>query len=196
MKEVGDLSSENWKTVYFQKLDSKNTEETLKLAKERAQKLGIRNIVVASTTGDTGVKASEIFKGYNLVVVTHVTGFREPNAQEFVFENRRTIEKNNGNILTAAHAFGTLGRAVRKRFGVIQIDEIIANVLRIFCQGVKVACEVTCMAVDAGFIRTDEEAIGIGGSGSGADTAIVLKPSNTQTFFNTKIEEIICKPRF
>ncbi len=35
------------KTVYFEKPGPKNTEETLKLAKERAEELGIRNIVVA-----------------------------------------------------------------------------------------------------------------------------------------------------
>ena len=64
-----------WKTVYFEKPGPENTDETLRLAKERAESLGVKNIVVASTTGATGVKASEIFgEGYNLVVVTHVTG--------------------------------------------------------------------------------------------------------------------------
>ena len=68
------------------------------------------------------------------------------------------------------------------------------HVLRLFGEGVKVACEITCMGADAGLIRTDEEAIGIGGSGGGADTAIVLKPSNTHAFFDLRIKEIICKP--
>jgi len=54
---------------------------------------------------------------------------------------------------------------------------------------------VACMAVDAGLIRAGEEAIAIGGSGGGADPAIVLKPSNTHTFFDTRVLEIICKPR-
>jgi len=70
--------------VYFDKPSRENTDETLKLAKERAEKLGIKNIVVASSSGTTGVKAVEVFKGYNLVVVTHVTGFREPNVQWFL----------------------------------------------------------------------------------------------------------------
>ncbi|RLI36102.1 hypothetical protein DRO66_06255, partial [Candidatus Bathyarchaeota archaeon] len=77
----------------------------------------------------------------------------------------------------------------------IQVDEIIAHVLRLFGAGTKVACEIACMATDAGLLRTDEEVIGIGGTGGGADTAIVLKPSNTHTFFDTRIKEIICKPR-
>jgi hypothetical protein len=67
------------KTVYFEKAGPENTEETLKLAKMRAEELGIRNVVVASTTGETGVKASKVFKGYNLVVVSHVTGFKKPD---------------------------------------------------------------------------------------------------------------------
>jgi hypothetical protein len=183
------------KTVYFEELGRENTDETLRLAKERADVLGIRNIVVASYTGYTGVKASEVFKGYNLVVAAGVVGFREPNVHRMTPENRAIIEGNGGKIFFSTHAFGTLGRAVNRRFGAIQVDEIIAHVLRLFGQGVKVGCEVACMAADAGLIRTDEEAVVIGGSGGGADTAIVLKPSNTHTFFDTRILEIICKPR-
>jgi len=183
------------KVTYFEKPGLQNTDLTLKLAKERAEQLDIKNIVVASYTGVTGVKASEVFEGYNLIVVAGVVGFTEPNVHGLLPENRSLIERNGGKVIHAAHAFGTLGRAVNRRFGAIQVDEIIAHVLRLFGQGIKVACEVTCMAADAGLIRTDEEAIGIGGSGGGADAAMVLKPSNTHTFFDIKIKEIICKPR-
>ena len=182
-------------TVYFEKASRRNTDETFKLAKERAEKLGIESIVVASSTGATGVKASEVFKGFNLVMVTQVTGFEEPNLQGLLPENRAILEKRGVKIVTAAHAFGTLGRAVNRRFNTIQIDEIIANVLRLFGDGVKVACEITCMAADAGFIKVDSAVIGIGGTGGGADTAIVIKPSNTHKFFEMRIREIICKPR-
>ena len=183
------------KTTYFEQPGSKNTDLTLKLAKERAEQLGINNIVVASYSGVTGVKASEVFKGYNLIIVAGVIGFKEPNSSRLLPENRSIIERNGGKILHAAHSFGTLGRAVNNKFGTIQVDEIIAHVLRLFGQGVKVACEITCMATDAGLIRTDEEAIGIGGSGGGSDAAIVVKPTNTHTFFDIRIKEIICKPR-
>jgi hypothetical protein len=97
--------------------------------------------------------------------------------------------------LTSTHIFGSLGRAIHRKFGTIQIDEIIANTLRIFGQGIKVACEVACMAADAGLIRTDEETVAMGGTGGGVDTAIILKPSNTHSFFDIQIKEIICKPR-
>ncbi|UCH01563.1 MAG: hypothetical protein JSV20_06810 [Candidatus Bathyarchaeota archaeon] len=82
------------KTTYFKQPGSQNTDLTLKLSKERAEQRGIKNIVIASYTGTTGVKASEIFKGYNLIVVSGVVGFREPNTHRLLPENRNIIEKN------------------------------------------------------------------------------------------------------
>jgi hypothetical protein len=183
------------KTVYFEEPGRENTDGTLRLAKERADQLGIRDVVLASYTGYTALKALEVFEGYNLVVVAGVVGFREPNQDRFPPEVREAVEAAGGKIVRAAHAFGTLGRAVNRRFGAIQVDEIIAHVLRLFSQGVKVGCECACMAVDAGLIRAGEEAVAIGGSGSGADTAVVLRPSNTHTFFDTRVLEIVCRPR-
>jgi uncharacterized protein len=183
------------KTTYFEQQGIKNTDATLRLAKERAEQLGIRNVVIASYSGLTGVKASELFKGFNLIVVAGVVGFKEPNTDLLLPENRNIIERNGGKVLHAAHSFGTMGRAINNKFNTIQIDEIIAHVLRLFGQGVKVSCEITCMAADAGLIRVNEDAIGIAGSAKGADAAIVLTAANTHTFFNTKIREIICKPR-
>jgi hypothetical protein len=193
--ELFDVANIACKTVYFETPGPKNTEETLKLAKKRAEQLGIRNIIISSTTGETGAKASEVFKGYNLIVVSHVTGFRKPNFQEFLPKNRNIIENNGAKILTTAHAFGTLGRAVNKKFGTIQVDGIVSTVLRLFGQGVKVACEISCMAADAGLIRIGEETIAIGGTKSGVDTVVVLSPTNTHAFFDLRIKEIVCKPR-
>ena len=180
------------KTVYFETPGKGNTDETLSLAKRRAEELGIKNIVVASYTG---ALASEVFKGYNLVVSAGMMGFREPNKHRMIEENRDKIEANGGKVSYQLHAFGGLGRAVKQRFGPIQVDEIIAHTLRLFSRGVKVALEISCMACDAGLIESGEECIAIGGSGSGADTAVVLLPSNTHRFFDTKVLELICKPR-
>jgi hypothetical protein len=183
------------KTVYFEGRGPEYTDETLLLARARAEALGVRDIVVASYTGETGAKACQIFEGHNVVVVAGVYGFREPNQVRMQPKYSATIEQFGGHILFTGHAFGMLGRSVHKRFGAIQVDEVIAHVLRLFSQGLKVGCEISCMAVDAGLVRSGEPVIAIGGSGRGADTAIVLKASNTHTFFDTRILEIICKPR-
>jgi hypothetical protein len=186
---------EGSKIVYFPGPGPGNTSETLALAEERARALGIKDVVVASYSGSTGARASEIFRGSNLIVVAGVFGFEEPNKIGMTQANRATIEANGGKVLFTGHAFGMLGRAVKSRFGAIQVDEIIANVLRLVGQGVKVGCEIICMAADAGLVRAGTEVIAIAGSAHGADSAIVVRASNTHTFFETRILEIICKPR-
>ena len=182
-------------SIYFLKPGSANTEKTLEIAKRRAEELGIKTIVVASTSGETGLKAVKIFANYKVVVVTHTTGFQAPDSQELTPQNRAKILKKGGLILTATHAFGGVGRAVRRKLNTYQVDEIIAHTLRAFGQGTKVACEIVLMAADAGLIRTDEEVISIGGTASGADTALVVKPAHTHNFFELKVKEVLCKPR-
>ena len=190
-------------TTYFEKPGKENTQHTFELAKKRAEELGIKTILVASTRGETGVRACEAFRGYDVVVVTHSTGFKEPNHQELTDENRAAIEAAGGKILTCQHTFGGVGRAVRKKLGTFELEEFIAYTLRLFGEGMKVVVEMALMAADAGLVRTDEAAsshvrsgvIAIAGTGKGADTAVVLKPANAQAFFDLKVLEVLCKPR-
>ena len=62
------------KITYFDKSGPVNTEATLRLARERADALGIRQVVVASTRGDTALKAMDVFQGLKVVVVGIATG--------------------------------------------------------------------------------------------------------------------------
>jgi hypothetical protein len=184
------------KIVYFENPGSENTEAVLRIARQRAEELGINSILVASTTGDTAVKAMEALNGLRVIVVSHVAGMRGPDTQEFTKENRKIVESKGGIMLTAAHAFSGVSRALRTKFNTVAIGDIIANTLRIFGQGTKVACEIALMAADAGLVHTDEDVICIAGTGRGADTAVVLKPVNSNNFFDLKVREIPCKPHF
>ena len=181
--------------TYFESPGPQNTEETLKLALKRAEELGIRDIVVASTTGYTGALASELFKGYNLVVVTHHTGFRAPGEQELKEEYRRKILENGGKILTTTHALSGVERSIRRKFNTIGPVEIMAFTLRMFCEGIKVCVEIAVMAADAGLVPVDREIIAIAGTGRGADAALVLKPAHSNNVFDIDIREIVCMPR-
>lgn len=182
-------------TVYFEQAGPENTERVLELVRRRASELGLRRVVVATTRGETAVRAAAVLAGLEIIAVTHVSGFREPNEQELTAEMRARLEQAGVRIVTAAHALGGAGRAVRKKFGTIQADEIIAHSLRLFGEGTKVAVEITLMAADAGLVRTDEEVIAIAGTGRGADTALVLRPANTHSLFDLRVLEILCKPR-
>jgi hypothetical protein len=180
---------------YFEKPGPQNTRRTLEIAAARAEDLGVHSIVVASSSGKTGALAVSLFPGRNLVVVTHSMGFLKPDFQELKPTLRRKIETLGGKVLTCQHAFGGVNRAVRKKLGTYELDEIIAYTLRTFGEGAKVAIEVSLMAADAGFISTLEPCISIGGSGSGADTALLLRPANAQTFFDLRVLEVLAKPR-
>lgn len=181
-------------TVYFQETGPDNTEHTLELAHARATDLGLDTIVVATTSGQTGLRAAERFHDLNVIVVSHSTGFKEPNTQELLPEHREAIEAAGAHILTAQHALGGVNRAVRMMLDTYQLDEIIAYTLRLFGQGIKVVAEMSLMVADAGLVRTDTPIMGIAGTGQGADTAAVILPTNAQTFFDLKILEIVCRP--
>ncbi|MDP3878742.1 MAG: pyruvate kinase alpha/beta domain-containing protein [Dehalococcoidales bacterium] len=184
------------KTVYFENSGSENTEEVLRIARRRAEEAGINTVLVASNSGDTAVKATEVFKGMKVVAVSRITGHQEANEQPFTEENRRKMESKGGVVLTATEAFGGVSRAMRNKFNMYLLGDIILNTLRIFGTGTQVACEISLMAADAGLVRTDEPVISIGGSHRGADTAIVLKPVNSTRFFDLRVMEVICKPHF
>jgi len=180
---------------YFVDPGPKNTEATLEAAFESARMLKIKKILVSSCTGKTAFKALDLFgKEFSLIIVTHVTGFKEPDHQELPEKERKLLLEKGAVVLTAQHAFGGVGRAFRNKTGTYQIDEIIAYTLRTFGQGTKVAVEITLMAADAGLIKTDEDVISIGGTASGVDTALLIKPAHTHNFFDLKVKEIICKP--
>ena len=182
------------KIIYYPEISEENTEKTLKAAKERADELDIKNIVVSSTRGGTALATLDVFKGYNVVVVTHVAGFKEPGKIEMSDDTVAEIKKKGGKVLTTVHAFGGVSSAIQKKFDTMESGLLIANVLRMFGQGMKVAFEIIYMAADAGLLRMDEDVISIAGTGKGADTAIVANPAHSGNMFDLYAKEIIAKP--
>lgn len=183
------------RSIYFEKPGKQNTARALEIARQRAEELGIRTVLVASTQGETGVQVAQQFQGYEVIVVTHAAGFRGPNTQELTEENHAAIEAAGATILTCQHALGGIGRAVRKKWGTYQVDEIVAQTLRIFGEGMKVVVEIALMAADAGLVRVGEPCIAIAGTGRGADTVVLLVPANVQQFFDLRVMEVLAKPR-
>lgn len=191
--------------VYFERPGRHNTNDTLRIARSRAEQLGIRTIAVASITGATGVSAVDVFEGFRVVVVTHNTGYMEPDVQQCTAENAALIRDKGGVIVTTTSALGGLSRAMRQASLIppgasYVVGDIVANALRILGQGTKVACEIAAMAADNGAVRTDEEIISIAGTNlgegkGGADTALVMQAANVHLFFQTRVKEILCKPR-
>ncbi len=172
-----------------------NTEATLEMIRLRADQTGISGIIIPTYSGKTALAAAGIIPPSHIIAVSGVWGAEKPNEQPMKDAVRTRLLDSGIRVVTATHVFGGVGRAVRRKLGAYQVDEIIAYTLRIFGQGTKVAVEAALMAADAGYVRTDEDVISTGGSASGIDTALILQPANASFFLDVRIREVICKPR-
>ncbi len=180
--------------MYFDKPGKENTQQALKLAADRSKELGIEEVVVASTTGFTAYQAIEIFDGPRITAVTYHCGFKEPFKNQMPAEVKTDLQQKGITVVAAGHALSGLERSIAKKHSGVYPVLIMADTLRLFGQGVKVAVEVAVMAADAGAL-SGKDIIAIGGSGHGADAALILKPAHQNNFFDLRIREIICKPR-
>jgi len=175
------------KIVYFEEPGMGNTETTLQLAAERAKARGIKKVVLASTTGNTARTAARIWakKGIKIVVVPHQFGFM---GMRFPPELVTELEKQGHTV-----HFGTMLFHTEHLYGV-NTPTVMANLLRTFCQGMKVCVEIIFMATDGGHVDVGEQVVVVAGSGRGADTAVVAIAASSTRLGELHITEIICKP--
>jgi len=184
------------KTIhYFENPGIENTDKVIELVKERKRELGINHIVIASATGKSGVKLAQEIDDAQIINVTHHAGFRGGDEIEISTENQELLESHGVKVYAGSHALSGVGRGISNKFKGVTPVEIIAETLRCFSQGVKVCVEISIMAADGGLLPTDSEVIAIGGTGTGVDTAVVLKAAHQGDFFNMRIHEIIAMPR-
>jgi uncharacterized protein len=184
-------------TLYFDRPGPKNTAPLLDAVKRRVRELGISHVVVASNTGQTALLTHQALEGLGaaVIAVTEHSGFNGGDGVWLKEDTRKEMEAKGIRIVVASHALSGVGRSISKKFGGISHVEIIAYTLRMMGEGMKVAVEIAIMAADAGVLPTDREAIAIGGTGKGADVAVVLKAAHMNNFFDLEVREILAKPR-
>ena len=186
-------------TLYFDRPGRANLDDTLIAALRRAKALGIEHVVVASTTGRTGLRTVELARELEytgqIVVVTNHAGFKEPGVHALSPEARQTLKDAGATIHTATHALSSAARSFRLKYGGIDMLETIAETLRLFGQGMKVCVELALMAADAGLVPVDRDIVTVGGSGGGADAAVVVRAANQNRLFDLKVREVIAMVR-
>lgn len=158
---------------YFEEPGRENIDETLKLTKERAIQLEIRNVVVASTRGFTAEKAFELIKDTDIILT--VVGI----------DRGRFPQDLLGQLEEQGHSV-CFSREVSYEY-----PDLVKLAYRRFCEGMKVAVEIPMIAADAGLISTSEDVVAVGKW----DTAIVIKPSKSDRFSELRVKELLCKPR-
>lgn len=194
-------------------------EEVLNVARDAFKERNLKDVVVASTRGQTGLAVSKLFKGLdaNLVVVGHSVGFRDANKNEFNIETKKEIEDAGGSVLFGTMPFHNINDAVQARAGSsierliatatgstptepsryrlsFTYETLIADTLRMMGQGTKVCIEIVAMACDAGLVDSDKNVLAIAGTGRGADTVLVVRSANSRRLLDMKIVDVIAKP--
>ena len=174
--------------VYFEDIRVENTETTFRLVEQRLNILGIKKVVLASTTGATALRAMDFFKGkgVKLIVLPHQFGFRETHG--FSQEAVKILKDAGHEVHVGTMLFHT------ENLYESNVPTLMANLLRCFCQGIKVCFEIVLMATDAGLATIGEKVIAIAGTGRGCDTALVMQASSSRNLKKLRVNEIICKP--
>ncbi len=196
-------------TVIFPKGGEEHTEETLRIALEGAKERKIDTVIISTSTGGTGLKAIEVFKGsgLKLVFVRHQTGYPVKGKQMMPPDVKARLEKEGRvvtctDVLTGGVDVGVGRQRPEKEqpqesslpFIVPPVNVIIANTLRQISQGTKVGVEIAMMAADCDAVGIDKPVVSVGGSHAGADTAIVVTPAASNRFRDLRVHEFLAKP--
>jgi hypothetical protein len=194
-----NMGGVNRQIFYFNQPGVENTDEVVEIVYKRLKEGDIKNVVVASTRGGTGLKfARKMAKETNLVIVSSHPGFSSPGAWSFDLNILKELESLGCKVVKQSHILSGLERSFSNKFSGISHTEILAEALRcLLGVGLKVAIECAIMAADNGAISI-EKTIAVGGTssekGQGADSAIVVWPSHCNNFFDFRVLEILAKP--
>ena len=184
-------------TVYFDP-DQNNTKATIEAAKKTVLEQDIKYVVVASSSGTTGVKVAEAFKDteVKVVVVTlFATSTTKPSKEKL-----DRIKELGGEVVTGTHAFMGVPESLSKiKEGYVTPNTLIRETLRRFSQGTNVCADIVMMATDSGAIPPGVEVVAISGMGTNCDTAWIIKSCGSFNFFEKigglEFLELVALPR-
>jgi uncharacterized protein len=179
-------------TIYFEEGGKEHTNLTLKTSLDAAKALNIKTILVASTSGDTGVRAAELYKdsGIQLIVVGHQMGFPATKIQQFTSKNWERIEELGGVVNLGTDV---LTNSIRQRQHLGQSPMSIITQALISVK-LKVNVEIIAKACDVGLILPGDKVISIAGSHKGADTSVVFIANDSPHLLDIQPLMLLCYP--
>jgi len=179
-------------------IDTKDmtTNKVLNHALAYAKGAGVGEIVVATTSGETGREAARAFSdsGIKVIAVSHSVGFRESGGKELSDQMVEELKEQGVEVLTGTMPFHGIEDSFRKSRSSYSLVNAVADTLRLMGQGTKVCAEITCMAVDAGIIEEGRDVLAVAGTHKGTDTVLKIRATPSRRFLGLKIREIVAKP--
>ncbi|WP_458402639.1 pyruvate kinase alpha/beta domain-containing protein [Methanobrevibacter sp.] len=184
--------------TYFDKQGDDYTDELILAVKDKLDlATDVKHILIASSSGESALKLRNAIDNDDITIinVSHNVGFSGDNESDISPEMVEKLESLGVKTYQGLHAFSGAARGVTNKYGGFSPLDVVADTLRMFSHGVKVAAEISLMAADAGLIPVGEEIIAIGGRAHGVDTAVILTPVNSKNLFKMEFHEIIAIPR-
>jgi hypothetical protein len=190
--------------TYFRYCGEVNTEKVLAAARRRCLELGIGQMVVASETGRSALRALECLAGspLRLVVVTHPPaetwgprgdipiGLGRP---EYAAAREKLIAAGV-TIVQGTRPLAPLSRSLG--WDAPTPETVIDRTLELFGAGTKIAIEVAVMATDAGAVPPETDIVTCAGTFKGLDTALVVRTAYSWSFFaEFEVRESVARPR-
>ncbi len=190
--------------VYFDDPGKKNTDDVITAVKKRLNDVPVNYVIVASTTGDTALKLSDALGNSVKIVSVSESAFMTEWGAKYPCmdqDNKRELERRGIIVAEKVPYLFHSSPLEGGKWSAPSPDIIIRETLYSFGQGMKVAVEVAMIAVACGYIEPFQDVIAIGGSGRGADTAVLLRATFPALIFAKDeskrliIKEIIAMPR-
>lgn len=185
-------------TFYFDKPGDENTDHCIYIVTEAVKTFGYKYVVVASSTGETGLKFAEALhdKDIHLFIVTDSTGHEKSKHHKISDDVRKKILATGATVFTGPSIKHTLEQAfTASKIPGDKLLSVINQSFATFGEGLMACCERVMMATDGGLIPQGVETLAIAGTASGADTVAVVRATASKRFKELRVFEILAKPR-
>jgi hypothetical protein len=212
--DVGKLIMTKRMVRFFESPGEDNTNDVIRAMLDRAKEGDIEAVIVASISGNTAVKVAEKLKkgglSIKVVCVSGPQSWEKYPEYKFPLIKEETRKKMNAlgvqviNDVEEPFKPVTFRNWWEKKTVEVLRPESDLFWMTLICvggHGFRTAVEVVFMSVEAKTIEEGDKVISIAGTGTGADTAIVMTASRFEDAVGAgpekrmKIHEILAMPK-
>lgn len=197
------MSFKMHEVYHFQSPGKDDTDLVVEAVTKAVERGGIRDVVVASTSGATALTLARALRDEARIICITDSPYRREWGWEYPCmdpKNKEELESLGVIVLDKAPYILHSSIYENSKYNFPVPETTFRETLYAFGQGMKVAVEVVLTAVALGVLEPYKYVIGVGGSSSGADTAIVLRATYPGTVFSQdkqkklEIREILAMP--
>lgn len=183
------------KVEYFEKPGKHNTARCADIVRGLVDE-GFVHVVLATTGGETALVFARALQDsdLNVVAVTHNVGFSKAGELECTAQTRQELQALGVKVFTGTILTRSIEYSLMKKHHGIYPAYIVAETLRLFCQGMKVAVEIVMEACDAGLVPEGADVVAVAGTGRGADTVVIVEAHPSHRFVDVRVKQIAAKP--